>query len=91
YNQHWFLRRPKNEPRALYISPTINIGSKNPTVFQCYGFIRYLAKTDTKCPSPGATPPQSPSSSIDDNESSDNITAGSDYEETLKSSEQIRK
>ncbi|CAG8667337.1 12849_t:CDS:2, partial [Funneliformis caledonium] len=50
-----------------------------------------LAKTDTKCPSPGATPPQSPSSSIDDNESSDNITAGSDYEETLKSSEQIRR
>lgn len=91
YNQHWFLRRPKSEPRALYISPTVEIESKNPSIFQCYAYIQHLSRADTKCPSPGTTPPSSPQSSYD-SESSDNISSGSDYEETLKAdSRQKRK
>jgi hypothetical protein len=84
YNQHWFLQRPKNEPRALYISPTINIELKDPSIFQCYAYIQHLSRIDTKCPSPEVTPPSSPPSSFDDSDSSDNNTSGSDYEETLK-------
>ncbi|CAG8562636.1 4256_t:CDS:2 [Scutellospora calospora] len=82
YNQHWFLKRPKNEPRALYISPTIEIESKNPAIFQCYAYIQYLSRIGSKSPSPGATPPSSPR--FDYYESSDDITSGSDYEETIK-------
>ena len=39
YNQSWFLRRPKYEPRALEISPTIDVRSRHPTLFQCYAFV----------------------------------------------------
>ncbi|CAI2189768.1 9503_t:CDS:2 [Funneliformis geosporum] len=89
YNQHWFLRRPKNEPRALYISPTVEIESKDPSIFQCYSYIQHLSRTDTECPSPGETSPSSPSS-FSDNESSDNnISSGSDYEESPPSSPSI--
>ena len=87
YNQNWFLRRPKDEPRALDVSPTINIQSQQPSVFQCYAFIQHLARMDANSPDPGITPPLSPSN-YDSNESSDNnIDSGSDYEESSSSSE----
>ncbi|CAI2187350.1 20457_t:CDS:2 [Funneliformis geosporum] len=43
--------RPKNKPRALYISLTIEIESRNPSIFQCYSYIQHLSRSDTEYPS----------------------------------------
>lgn len=72
-------------PRALDISPTINVQSQRPTLFQCYAFMQHLARIDPYSPNPGITPPPSPSSFDNNYESTDNDNgdSGSDYEESL--------
>ncbi|CAI2188561.1 2340_t:CDS:10, partial [Funneliformis geosporum] len=57
---------PKGEPRALEISPTIDVSSGNPSIFKCYAYIFELSRIDTAYSSPGTTPPSPPSSSYDD-------------------------
>ncbi|CAG8601406.1 2617_t:CDS:2 [Diversispora eburnea] len=90
YNQHWFLRRPKEESRVLKISPTVDIRSQNPQILKCYTYLQHLSRTDAECPSPGTTPSLSPRSSLDDESPEDN-TSDSDYEDYEETSKQKRK
>ncbi|CAG8529719.1 4399_t:CDS:10 [Ambispora gerdemannii] len=84
YNQHWFLRRPKDESRALYFSYyKYRIKKSNSLSVLC---IYTASRADTECPSLGKTPPSSPSPNFDDSDSSDNNILESDYEKFLKSS-----
>ncbi|CAG8632382.1 5977_t:CDS:2 [Funneliformis caledonium] len=91
YNQSWFFRRPKYEPRALEISPTIDVRSRHPTLFQCYAFVQHLARVDTNSPSPGPTPPSSPSDDDSFESSDNNKDSGSDYEESLNSKQKRKR
>ncbi|CAI2199277.1 16527_t:CDS:2, partial [Funneliformis geosporum] len=50
-----------------------------------------LRQIDIECPSPGETPPSSPSIFYDNESSENNISSVSDYEETLKEYIQTRK
>ncbi|RHZ76168.1 hypothetical protein Glove_202g86 [Diversispora epigaea] len=90
YNQNWFLKRPKEESRTLEISPTVDMQSQNPQILKCYNYLQHLSRTEAECPSPGTTPSLSPRSSLD-NESPDDNTSDSDYEDYEETSKQKQK
>ncbi|CAI2190203.1 5800_t:CDS:2 [Funneliformis geosporum] len=73
---------------SLYLSYSRN-RIKGSSIFQGYSYIQHLSRTNTKCPSPGETSPSSPSSFYDNESSDNNISSGSDYEESPPSSPSI--
>ena len=49
-NNTWFLYRPCNNPRHLYISPVIVYDHLQPTLFKCFLYLVSLSHLNRECP-----------------------------------------
>ncbi|WAQ82052.1 hypothetical protein PtA15_2A365 [Puccinia triticina] len=57
----WFIKRSRQRMGDVQVTPSINIGSTNPTVAQCLNYIAKRALERPGCPSPSDPTPFPPS------------------------------